>query len=154
MEQLVGAKILLLLTYRPGYCPPWIDKSYATQVALARLEPRDSRRMVQAIRRTAPMPEAVIQVILARAEGNLLFLEELSSTVVDQDGSHRSAGVPTTLQAVLASRIDRLLWQQQGKRTESWEILAPIYNWFTEGLETVDVREAKTMVEELSPILA
>ena len=108
VEQLVGARILLLLTYRPGYRPPWIDKSYATQLALPRLAPRDSRRVLQAIVRTASVPEAMMQAILARAEGNPLFLEELAYTVVEQGGSHRSVGVPTTLQTVLASRIDRL----------------------------------------------
>ena len=108
VEQLMGARILLLLTYRPGYRPPWIEKSYATQLALARLAPPDSRRVVQAIVRTAPVPEAMMQAILTRAEGNPLFLEELAYTVVEQGGSHRSAEVPTTLQTVLASRIDRL----------------------------------------------
>jgi predicted ATPase len=46
------------------------------------------------------------------------------------------------------------LWQQQGKRTKALEFLAPIYGWFTEGLETVDLREAKTTLEELSSALA
>jgi predicted ATPase len=108
VEQLVGARILLLLTYRPGYRPPWIDKSYATQLALTRLAPQDSRQVVQAIVRTAPVPDAMMQVILTRAEGNPLFLEELAHTVAEQGGSRRSAEVPTTLQTVLASRIDRL----------------------------------------------
>jgi predicted ATPase/DNA-binding winged helix-turn-helix (wHTH) protein/class 3 adenylate cyclase len=108
VEQLVGTRILLLLTYRPGYRPPWIDKSYATQLALPRLEQRDSRRVLQAIVHTASVPEAMMQVILARAEGNPLFLEELAYTFVEQGGSHRSVGLPTTIQTVLASRLDRL----------------------------------------------
>jgi len=108
VEQLVGARILLLLTYRPGYRSPWIDKSYVTQLALARLVPRDSRRLVQAVLRTTPVPETVVQAILARAEGNPLFLEELAHTAMEQGDSHRTAGVPTTIQAVLAARIDRL----------------------------------------------
>jgi predicted ATPase len=41
------------------------------------------------------------------------------------------------------------LWQRQGKRTEAHEILAPIYGWFTEGFETVDLQEAKALLEEL-----
>jgi class 3 adenylate cyclase/DNA-binding winged helix-turn-helix (wHTH) protein len=108
VEQLVGARILLLLTYRPGYRPPWIDKSYVSQLALARLAPRHSRRLVQAVLRTTPVPESVVQVILARAEGNPLFLEELAHSAMEQGDSHRTAGVPTTIQAVLATRIDRL----------------------------------------------
>jgi predicted ATPase/DNA-binding winged helix-turn-helix (wHTH) protein/class 3 adenylate cyclase len=108
VEQLVGARILLLLTYRPGYKPPWIEKSYASQLALARLVPRDSRRLVQAVLRTTPIPETVVQAILTRAEGNPLFLEELAHTAMEQGDSPRMVGVPTTLQAVLATRIDRL----------------------------------------------
>ena len=39
------------------------------------------------------------------------------------------------------------LWQQQGKRAEARELLAPIYGWFTEGFETVDLQEAKALLE-------
>ena len=41
------------------------------------------------------------------------------------------------------------LWQQQGKRAEAYERLAPIYGWFTEGFDTADLQEAKTLLEEL-----
>jgi predicted ATPase len=42
------------------------------------------------------------------------------------------------------------LWQQQGKRAEAHELLAPIYSWFTEGFETADLQEARALLEELS----
>jgi predicted ATPase len=42
------------------------------------------------------------------------------------------------------------LWQQQGKRTEAYELLAPIYGWFTEGFDTADLQEAEALLEELS----
>jgi TOMM system kinase/cyclase fusion protein len=42
------------------------------------------------------------------------------------------------------------LWQQQGKRDEARELLAPIYGWFTEGFDTADLQEAKVLLEELS----
>ena len=41
------------------------------------------------------------------------------------------------------------LWQQQGKRAEARELLAPIYGWFTEGFDTADLQEAKALLEEL-----
>ena len=41
------------------------------------------------------------------------------------------------------------LWQQQGKRAEARELLAPIYNWFTEGFDTADLQEAKALLEDL-----
>jgi predicted ATPase len=42
------------------------------------------------------------------------------------------------------------LWQQQGKRQEAYDLLAPIYNWFTEDFDTADLREAKALLEGLS----
>jgi predicted ATPase len=41
------------------------------------------------------------------------------------------------------------LWQQQGKRAEAYELLAPIYGWFTEGFDTADLQEAKALLGEL-----
>jgi predicted ATPase len=51
------------------------------------------------------------------------------------------------LQAVMS--LSRL-WQQQGKKDEARQMLAEIYNWFTEGFETKDLQEAKALLEELS----
>jgi predicted ATPase len=42
------------------------------------------------------------------------------------------------------------LWQQQGKREESHQMLAAIYGWFTEGFDTKDLQEAKALLEELN----
>jgi predicted ATPase len=47
-----------------------------------------------------------------------------------------------------ATNLSRL-WQQQGKRDEARELLAPVYAWFTEGFDTVDLQEAKALLEEL-----
>jgi predicted ATPase len=42
------------------------------------------------------------------------------------------------------------LWRGQGKRKEARELLAPVYGWFTEGFDTLDLKEAKALLEELS----
>ena len=42
------------------------------------------------------------------------------------------------------------LWQQQGKRDEAYDRLAPVYSWFTEGFDTADLQEAKALLEEVS----
>jgi predicted ATPase len=42
------------------------------------------------------------------------------------------------------------LWQQQGKWTKAYDLLAPIYGWFTEGFDTADLREAKALLEALT----
>jgi hypothetical protein len=41
------------------------------------------------------------------------------------------------------------LWQRQGKRAAARQLLAPVYGWFTEGLDTVDLQEARVLLEEL-----
>ena len=40
------------------------------------------------------------------------------------------------------------LWQQQGKREEAQDLLAPVYNWFTEGFDTADLQDAKALLDE------
>ncbi len=42
------------------------------------------------------------------------------------------------------------LWQSQGRRYDAYELLAPIYGWFTEGFDPKDLKEAKALIEELS----
>ncbi|MEE8290741.1 MAG: hypothetical protein V3R80_04610 [Candidatus Tectomicrobia bacterium] len=41
------------------------------------------------------------------------------------------------------------LWQSQGKRQEAYDLLAPVYGWFTEGFDTADLKDAKTLLQEL-----
>jgi predicted ATPase len=42
------------------------------------------------------------------------------------------------------------LWRDQGKRDEARDLLAPVYGWFTEGFDTLDLREAKALLEEMA----
>ena len=54
-----------------------------------------------------------------------------------------------SLELRAASSLARL-WQQQGKRTEAQALLAPLYDWFTEGFDTADLQEAQALLEELA----
>ena len=116
VERLPGAAILCLATYRPGYRPPWLDKSYATQLSLSPLAPQDSGEVVRAVLATQTVSDAVTQDILARAQGNPFFLEELAQTLLEQGTPRGKSGMglspvlqlPATVQGVLAARIDRL----------------------------------------------
>jgi predicted ATPase len=54
----------------------------------------------------------------------------------------------TSLELRAAISLARL-WQQQGKRTAERHLLAEVYGWFTEGFETTDLQEARTLLEEL-----
>jgi class 3 adenylate cyclase len=108
VERLPGTTTLVLVTYRPGYQPSWLAQSYATQIALSPLRADDSRTVVQAVLRTAAVPETLVQEILAKAAGNPFFLEELAWNVVEHGGQSAPLVVPETVEAVLAARIDRL----------------------------------------------
>jgi len=43
------------------------------------------------------------------------------------------------------------LWRDQGKRQQAHDVLAPVYGWFTEGFDTLDLKEAKVLLEQLKP---
>jgi predicted ATPase len=43
-----------------------------------------------------------------------------------------------------------LLWQSQGKRTKAYDLLAPVYGWFTEGFDTADLQEAQALLDALA----
>ena len=92
----------------PGYRPLWLDKSYATQIALQPLGPDESRQVVRSVVRDTALTPALEQQLLARAEGNPFFLEELAYTVREHGEGHPALAVPDTIQAVLAARMDRL----------------------------------------------
>jgi class 3 adenylate cyclase/tetratricopeptide (TPR) repeat protein len=106
VESLVGAPILLLTTYRPGYRPPWIEKSFATQITLRPLTSEEGRSLVRGLSAERPISPPLADEILSKAEGNPFFLEELTRAVVE--GGERGVVVPDTIQAVLTARIDRL----------------------------------------------
>jgi tetratricopeptide (TPR) repeat protein len=108
VESLTGASILLLVTYRPGYRLPWLDKSYATQLALRRLAPQDGAVVVRSVVQHAMLPTHLEQMILAKAEGNPFFLEELTRAVLEHGDLQEAVTVPDTIQGVLMARLDRL----------------------------------------------
>ena len=108
VEALTGAPIMLLTTYRPGYRPPWIDKSYATQLSLGRLMAADSLSVVRSVLPDAGPADPIAQLILDKAEGNPFFLEELTRAVRESPHGTESLVVPDTVHGVLTARIDRL----------------------------------------------
>jgi class 3 adenylate cyclase/tetratricopeptide (TPR) repeat protein len=103
-EGLFTARVLLVATYRAGYRPPWIERSYSTQMTLARLTNQESREIVRSILQTAEAPADVLVSILDKAEGNPFFLEELTRSLLE----HPGVAVPDTIQGVLMARVDRL----------------------------------------------
>jgi len=108
VERMVGAPLLVLGTYRPGYRPGWLDKSYVTQVTLAPLSDAASLLIVQEVLPRAAQTAPLVPRLLTTAEGNPFFLEELARTVVEQGAEAAVSSVPESIQAVLLARLDRL----------------------------------------------
>jgi tetratricopeptide (TPR) repeat protein len=108
VESMAGARILLLTTYRPGYRPPWLGKSYAAQLALRSLAPHDAFTVVHSTSQRATLPDRVAQMIVEKGEGNPFFLEELTRAVIEDTEFQTALTVPDTVQGVLMARLDRL----------------------------------------------
>jgi class 3 adenylate cyclase/tetratricopeptide (TPR) repeat protein len=106
IDSLTAAPIFLLTTYRPGYRPPWMDRSYATQITLRPLTRDDSLSVVQSAAQSDRLSAALSETILSKAEGNPFFLEELALAVTQQSSGEHA--IPDTVQGVLSARIDRL----------------------------------------------
>src|SRR5262249_24517411 len=99
--------LLLIVTYRPGHRPAWLERPRVTQIALQPLSPQDSLSVVRAVAPPERIGAPVVEAILARAEGNPFFLEELARAVMEE-GGQADTRVPETIQDVLLARMNRL----------------------------------------------
>jgi tetratricopeptide (TPR) repeat protein len=146
VEAMVTVPLLLVLVYRPEYLHAWAHKAYHTQVALTRLPSASSVEMVRAIltkpyaaritleRLSAAQSTAMVQELLGsttlppeleqliatKTDGNPLFIEELTRSLLESGALGQEAGgyritqllatldIPPTVQGVLLTRIDRL----------------------------------------------
>src|SRR5262249_46943704 len=91
-----AARILLLCTHRPGYRHPFGDRSYHHRVAVDALSAADMAAMAQAVLETTELPDSLRGLIAAKAEGNPLFVEEVTKSLLE-DGSLRRDGDRITL---------------------------------------------------------
>jgi len=108
VEHVPAVRAVIVVTYRPGYRPPWADRSYATQISLPPLSGSESRGVLEATLGRAAVPETVTQVILRRAEGNPFFLEEMARAVGADQQATAELDIPDTIQSVLRARLDRV----------------------------------------------
>ena len=118
-DSIASACVLLLVNYRPEYRHEWGGRSYYTQLRLDPLGIEGADEMLTALLGDAPELAVVKQVITARTEGNPFFIEEIVQALFEEgvltgNGQVKLArpfsqtGIPTTVQGMLAARIDRL----------------------------------------------
>ncbi len=88
-----------------------------------------------------------------RLKGALLLQQSSSNQTEAESCFHHAIALAQNQQAkcweLRAATSLARLWQQQGKRQEARDLLAPVYGWFTEGFDTADLQEAKALLEEL-----
>jgi class 3 adenylate cyclase/tetratricopeptide (TPR) repeat protein len=103
-----AASILMVATHRPDWQPRWAAPAGAEEIVLPPLGDVDSLTLVQAVVERTQLPDELARVILDRASGNPLFLEQLARAVAEQGDLAAARTVPDTLRALLSSRMDRL----------------------------------------------
>jgi len=107
-ELCAGAPLLLLYTARPEFRAPWPMRAHHGQIVLGRLSRRDARGMVAQVALGATLDDALLEAVVARADGVPLFIEELTRLLLERDASAVERQIPETLQASLMARLDRL----------------------------------------------
>jgi class 3 adenylate cyclase/predicted ATPase len=120
MEQVPQLRALILITARPEFTPAWPSYPHTTTIPLSRLGRSDVAALVMRVTGGKTLPNEVMKHILAHTDGVPLFVEELTKMVIEGgllcerngqyvlDGPLPSFAIPTTLQASLMARLDRL----------------------------------------------
>jgi predicted ATPase len=91
---------------------------------------------------------------LYRLKGELILLQENAEHRAEAESCfHHALAIAQNQQAksleLRAATSLARLWHQHGKRQEAYDLLAPVYNWFTEGFDTADLKEARGLLNEL-----
>ncbi len=98
--------------------------------------------------------ERCYEAEMHRVQGALLLVQAAAQHAQAEICFQHALGIARRQQAksweLRAAMSLARLWQQQGKRTEAYELLVPVYGWFTEGFDTVDLQEARALLEELA----
>ena len=118
-------------------------------VALSFADKQPDAALERARKQAALLPKsAAHQLVLA--ETYLARRELKPAEAAFGEAIEVSRGQQARLLELRAATSMARLWRDQGKRDEARELLAPVYNWFTEGFDTPDLKEAKALLDELA----
>ena len=120
IDRVPRLRVVLIITFRPEFTPPWMGRPNVTLLSLNRLPPRQRAEMIAHMTAGKALPKEIAEQIIDRTDGVPLFIEELTKTVVES-GILTEAGdqyelarpmtplaIPSSLQASLLARLDRL----------------------------------------------
>ena len=120
VERVRSLPVLLIVTFRPEFQPPWTGQPQVTMLALNRLDRRDRTALVEQIAGGKALPDEVVAQIVDRTDGVPLFVEELTKSVLESGLLREEAdryvldralppfAIPTSLHDSLMARLDRL----------------------------------------------
>ena len=115
----VSHRLLILVTFRPEFRPPWIGRPHVTELTLHGLTPCAINFLIEEVVGNRSLPPGIRRDIIERTDGIPLFAEEMTKAVLDAEGESDAqrafagapapvVAVPASLQASLMSRLDRL----------------------------------------------
>jgi class 3 adenylate cyclase/tetratricopeptide (TPR) repeat protein len=162
LDAVAGVPLMLLLTYRVGYTPPFGSRSFSTTLPLRSLVDADTLALASHMLGTGDFPDELKAALLEKAEGVPLFVEEVVKTLLDvgvlqrDNQGYRMArslaevDVPDTIQGIIMARLDRL--GEAGKRT--MQLASVIGRQFLVRLLEQLVDETEQLAERLTELQA
>jgi class 3 adenylate cyclase/predicted ATPase len=120
VRRVADLPIMVVVTYRPEFTPPWLDLGHVTMVKLGHLGRGQVLELIQKAAGGKALPDPVVQQIAAKSQGVPLFVEEITRSILESGDleergecyvvrqSGREFAIPSTLQDSLVARLDRL----------------------------------------------
>jgi predicted ATPase len=119
IDRIKSVGVLLIITHRSEFEPPWIGRPYVSTLSLNRLGERETGAMIDRVSGNKALPENIRQDIIERTDGVPLFVEEMTKAVLEADSGHQAhqnastiqssvIAIPASLHASLMTRLDRL----------------------------------------------
>jgi class 3 adenylate cyclase/predicted ATPase len=149
VDRIPSLRLLMIVTFRPEFEPPWIGRPYVTAITINRLAQRDVEAMIDRVIGDKILPADIRQDIIERTDGIPLFVEEITKAVLEAgngSAAERIIGavpspalvVPASLHASLMARLDRL-----GPAKDIAQVGAAIGREFSHALLTSVVRKSE-----------
>jgi hypothetical protein len=147
VDRIVTLRVLLIMTFRSEFDPPWIGQPHVTTMTIGRLTQREAGAMIDRVVGNKLLPASIRRDIIERTDGIPLFVEEMTRAVLEAESeaeARRTAAavpspalaVPATLHASLMARLDRL-----GSAKDVAQIGATIGREFSHSLLALVVRK-------------
>ena len=119
VDRIASLRVLLIVTFRPEFAPPWIGRPHVTALTINRLAQRDIVAMIDGVVGNKLLTASIRQDIIDRTDGIPLFVEEMTKAVLEADSQGLAEytaaavplpalAVPASLHASLMARLDRL----------------------------------------------